>query len=185
MLGLKLIHVSKRGNWYAFHCHSCRLRELPTNLLNGPLTRYAKLKVANTPGMPGTFSPPQRVSDPDMHHGTSVTHVPWSMSGSLTSGFLWSRWRGKRSRHSRRMPNPQFFVSCKRPMADWMIDNKGLPASDLFNYMPIFIDMACNLFRNEAWFNYCSYAKCLLCLVIEFCSNDIFYDVTTHGEIMH
>ena len=32
--------------------------------------------------------------DPDMHHGTCVTHVPWCMPGSLTSGFLWSRWRG-------------------------------------------------------------------------------------------
>ena len=45
--------------------------------------------------MAGTFSPPQRVSDPDMHHGTCVTHVPWCMPGSLTSGFLWSRCRGK------------------------------------------------------------------------------------------
>ena len=54
------------------------------------------------------------------HHGlavpTCVTHVPWCMSGSLTSGFLWSRWRGKRSRHSRRMRNLQFYVSGKRPM---------------------------------------------------------------------
>ena len=45
--------------------------------------------------MPGTFSPQPRVSDPDMHHGTCVTHVPWCMPGSLTSSFLWSRWRGK------------------------------------------------------------------------------------------
>ena len=44
--------------------------------------------------MPGTFSPPPRVSDLDMHHGTCVTHVQWCMQGSLTSGFLWSRWRG-------------------------------------------------------------------------------------------
>ena len=43
-------------------------------------------------------------------------HVPWCMPGSLTSGFLWSRWRGKCSRHSRRMRNPQFYVSGKRPM---------------------------------------------------------------------
>ena len=41
------------------------------------------------------FSPPPRVSDPDMHHGTCVTHVPWCMPGSLTNGFLWSRWWGK------------------------------------------------------------------------------------------
>ena len=26
------------------------------------------------------------VSDPEMHHGTCVTHVPWCMSGSLTRG---------------------------------------------------------------------------------------------------
>ena len=26
------------------------------------------------------------VSDPGMHHGTCVTHVPWCMSGSLTHG---------------------------------------------------------------------------------------------------
>ena len=52
------------------------------------------------------------VSDPDMHHGTCATHVPWCMSGSLNA----RRW-GKRSRHSRRMRNPQFYVSGKRPMS--------------------------------------------------------------------
>ena len=81
-----------------------------------PLARYVKLRVAHAPGMLGTFSPSLRVSDPDMHHGTCLTHVPWCMPGSLTSGFLWSRWRGKRSRHSRSMRNPQFYVSGKRPM---------------------------------------------------------------------
>ena len=81
-----------------------------------PLTRYAKLWVAHAPGMPGTFSPPSLVIDPDMHHGTCLTHVPWCMSGSLTCGFLWNRWRGKRSRHSRRMRNPKFCVSGKRPI---------------------------------------------------------------------
>ena len=66
--------------------------------------------------MPGTFSPPPRVSDPDMHHGTCVKHVPWCMPGSLTSGFLWNRCRGKRSRHSRRMHNSEFCVLGKRPI---------------------------------------------------------------------
>ena len=66
--------------------------------------------------MTGTFSPPLRVSNPVMHHDTCVTHVPWCMSGSLTGGFLWIRWRGKRSRHSRRMRNPQFYWSGKKPM---------------------------------------------------------------------
>ena len=63
---------------------------------HGPLTRYVKLRVANAPGMPGTFPRHwlQRkplVSDPSMHHGTRVTHVSWCMSGSLTRGG-----RGKR-----------------------------------------------------------------------------------------
>ena len=53
---------------------------------------------------------------PAMHHGTCVTHVPWCISGSLISGFLWSRWWGKRSWHSRRMRNTQCCVYGKRPM---------------------------------------------------------------------
>ena len=63
-----------------------------TALIHGPLAKYLKLRVAHVPGMPGTFSPPlisketAKVSDPDMHHGTSVTHVPWCMSGTLTRG---------------------------------------------------------------------------------------------------
>ena len=59
---------------------------------HGPLARYVKLRVAHAPGMPGTFSSPPRVSDPDMHHGTCVTHVPWCMPESITSGILWCRW---------------------------------------------------------------------------------------------
>ena len=54
-----------------------------------------KIAGAHAPGMAGTFSPPPRVSDPDMHHGTCVTLVPWFMSGSLTSSFLWSRRAGE------------------------------------------------------------------------------------------
>ena len=46
----------------------------------------------------------------------AVTHVPWCIPGSLTSGFLLSRWRGKRSQLSRRMRNPQFYVWRKRPI---------------------------------------------------------------------
>ena len=83
-------------------------------IINGPITRYAKFPVAHVPGMPATFSSAPRYSDPDMHHGTCATHVPWCMPRSLTSGFLWSQWRGKHSRHSRRMRDPQFCLSGKR-----------------------------------------------------------------------
>ena len=83
---------------------------------HGPLTRYAKLRVAHAPGMLRTLSPPPRVSNPDIHHDICVTHVSWCMPGSLTTDFLWSQWRGKRSHHSPRMRNSQFCVSGKRPM---------------------------------------------------------------------
>ena len=72
------------------------------NICNhGPLARYVKLRVAHAPGMPGPFPPPSLVSDPDMHHGACVTHVPWCMSGLLTSGLR----------------NPQIYISGKRPIA--------------------------------------------------------------------
>ena len=48
---------------------------------------------------------------------TVNTLMSCCMPGSLTSGFLWSRWRGKRSRHSWPMRSPQFCVSGKRPIA--------------------------------------------------------------------
>ena len=62
--------------------------------VHGPHARYVKLRVAHAPGMPGTFSPPPRVSDPEMHHDTT--------------------------RHSRRMRNPEFYVSDKTPMGAYM-----------------------------------------------------------------
>ena len=97
----------RRWSWkYLFFRYTATLHS------NGPLTRYVTLRVAHAPVMPGTFSQPPRVSDPDMHHGTCVTHVPWCMPGSLSSGFLWRRWGG----HSRRMRNTLFHISGKRPV---------------------------------------------------------------------
>ena len=95
-------------------CCRCMLAKRPNSWNHqhwspGPLARSVKLRVAHVPGMLATFSPAPRVSDPDMHHGTCVMHVPWS----LNSSFFWSQWWGK---HSRRMRNLQFYVSGKRPM---------------------------------------------------------------------
>ena len=61
------------------------------------------------------------VSNPDMHHGTCVTRT--SRHGrharvEMHVGVANPRCRGKRSRRSRRMRNPQFYVSGKRPMQD-------------------------------------------------------------------
>ena len=41
----------------------------------------------------------------------AVTYVPLCMPAKITSGFLLSRWWGKRSWHSRHMRTPQFYVS--------------------------------------------------------------------------
>ena len=76
---------------------------------NGPLTRYVKFGMRMRRECRESFPRHwlQRkclVSDPSMHH------VPWCMSGSLARGG------GENSRHSRRMRNPQFCVSGKRPM---------------------------------------------------------------------
>ena len=86
-------------------------------LTHGPLTRYVKLRVAHAPGMPGTFSPDGRiqrrplVSDPGMHHGTCVTHVPWCMSESLTRGA------GENVPAFSAHAHTQVDVSGKRPMS--------------------------------------------------------------------
>ena len=112
-------HRLKNSKWYpiTYGCISeAKTWLFPLNnvllfIYHGPFVRYVK-----SPGMPGAFSRPPWVSDPDMHHGTCVTHVPCCMSGALTNDFLWSWWRGKRSRHSRRMHKPQVHVSGKRPI---------------------------------------------------------------------
>ena len=66
--------------------------------------------------MPETISPPptsketasyrSQHASPHVRHERAVMHV----------GIANSRWRGKRFRHSRRMRNPQFYVSGKRPV---------------------------------------------------------------------
>ena len=81
-------------NWYHRTPRVVKCLHDSRTVYHGYLARYVKLWVAHAPGMPRTFSPPPRVSDPDMHNDTCVTHVSWCMPGSLTRGFLWSRWRG-------------------------------------------------------------------------------------------
>ena len=63
-------------------------------IMTGPWASYQIRKIAGCAcaGNAGNVFPRRRfqrkplVSDPDMHHGTCVTHVPWCMSGSLTCG---------------------------------------------------------------------------------------------------
>ena len=63
-------------------------------LVQTPWTSYQIRNIAGCAcaGNAGKVFPRHRlqrkpvISDPNMHHGTCVTHVPWCMSGSLTRG---------------------------------------------------------------------------------------------------
>ena len=83
-----------------FNCYQKPLEKIAKDQLTvrGPLARYVKLRVAHAPRMSGTFPPPPRVCDPDMHHGTCVTHGDGGYWPPLMRQSV-----GKRSRHSRRM----------------------------------------------------------------------------------
>ena len=70
---------------------------LPRNMYIHDLTQWASDQISKNVGCAyagnaGNVFPRRRlqkkplVSDPGMHHGTCVTHVPWCMSGSLTRG---------------------------------------------------------------------------------------------------
>ena len=65
---------SRYGALAVFHFLHCFLKVM--NLTQWAFCQVRKFRIAHAPGMPGTFSPPPRVSDPDMHHGTCMTHVP-------------------------------------------------------------------------------------------------------------
>ena len=66
------------------------LRQCQVHSCHGPLARYVKLQGCACAGNADNVFSSHRlqrnpiVSDPGMHHGTCVTHVPWCTSGSLT-----------------------------------------------------------------------------------------------------
>ena len=97
---------------------------------------YVEFRVAHAPGMPGMFSRLRGLATPTcisgMHHGTCVTHVPWCMPGSLTSGFLWIPWRENvpdiPGAYTTR--NFTYYISGKRPTDS---PNKGPITSKRFS----------------------------------------------------
>ena len=90
---------------------------------NGPLTRCLNCGLRMHRECRERFSCHRELAFPKCITARAWrTHVSWCMSGSLIGDFLWSQWRGKRSRYSRCMCNPQFYVSDKRPMKQiWRI----------------------------------------------------------------
>ena len=85
---------------------------------HGPLTRYAKLRVGHAPGMPGTFSPPPTSNETTSYRSQHASRHVRRARAVMHVGIDNPRRRGKRSRCSRRMRNPQFCVFGKRPMQE-------------------------------------------------------------------
>ena len=113
---LQMLHdkVSIKGAVGTINCHHSSIRYHP--YLSLQWASYQIRKIANC-ACAGNVPPRRRfkmkplVSDPGMHHGTCVTHVPWCMSGSLTCGD------GKTFPEFLAHAHPQFCISGKRPMA--------------------------------------------------------------------
>ena len=94
--GPKLLNVGNIKAWGNLKTALCSGRKCPEGLtnINSPWASYQIRKIAGCAcaGNAGNVSPRRRfhrkplVSDPGMHHGTCVTHVPWCMAGSLTCG---------------------------------------------------------------------------------------------------
>ena len=78
--------------------------------------------------------------------------LPWCMPGSLTSGFPWSRWQRKRSRHSRCMRNPQFYVSDKRPTPYCLMSSVHKWCKNVFG-LTLFIDEVNSVVSNNRSLN--------------------------------
>ena len=83
-----------------------------------------KLRVAHVPGMSGMFSPSPtstetaskrpRHASRHVRHARAVMHG-WIARAVIHGGIVNLQWRGNRSRHSRRMRNPQYYVPGKGP----------------------------------------------------------------------
>ena len=121
-----IVHNGSLMAWYRQATYYYLNQYLPRSIWpQGPLARYEKMWVVHAPVMPGTFSRPPSVA------GKTFPAFPthrrrWRTTGlrcctvgrrEHTGRETVYRWREKRSRHSRRMRNLQFYESGKRPMA--------------------------------------------------------------------
>ena len=81
--------VKNASHGTAMHGHIYVKKEMSHSWASYQIRKIAGCAYA---GIAGNVFPRLRlqrkplVSDPDMHHGTCVTHVPWCMSGSLNRG---------------------------------------------------------------------------------------------------
>ena len=114
-LDFRPYHLWQQHSKTSAYAHSLFIKE------NGPLARYAKLRVAHASGMPGTFSPPPWVSVPDMHHSMCMMHLLWCKPGSLISGFLWLVGCGENiPRFPGACPTRTYTYLVRGPCLGWM-----------------------------------------------------------------
>ena len=106
--------VSTGLNHYSYRTCALRAKQNTVQQNNTPDNWYdCAVSTQPTGLLPGNVFPPQLlrkplVGDPGMHHRHS--------RAVMQVGIANPRLRGKRSRHSRRMRNPQFYVYGKRAM---------------------------------------------------------------------
>ena len=110
--------------WVLLSAARIAVRALNCITYHGPLTRYVKLQVAHAPGMPGTFSPAADFKgNRKLAIPTCITAVR-DARAVMHVGIAHLRWRGKRSRHSRRMRTCNFAYLARGPCrgASWGVE---------------------------------------------------------------
>ena len=116
LLSIERADWPKLFDMFEAHVANTRQRQLPVkSLCHEPFTRYMKLRVAHAPGKPGIFSPPPTSKETTSQRSRHASRHVRRARTVVHVGIANPRWRGKRSRHSRRMRNPQFYASGKRP----------------------------------------------------------------------
>ena len=97
----------------------------------GPLTRYVKWRVAHALGMSETFSPAAEFK------GNRKLAIPACITARavMLVGIAYPRWRGKRSRHSRRMRTRNFTYLARGPL-DGLLSQGRTP--HINQYTPFF-----------------------------------------------
>ena len=81
------------------------------SLFHGPLTRYLKSKIAHTGNAGVTFSSPPPLKETASQRSRHEPRHVRDAHAVMNVGIANPRWAGKRSRHSRRMRNSEFWVS--------------------------------------------------------------------------
>ena len=73
-----------------------------------PLIKYLKLRVTHALGMTGRFSRAPTSKETTSYRSRLASRLVRHARAVMHVGIANPRWQGKRSRHSRRMRNPQF-----------------------------------------------------------------------------